>query len=221
MTDTALIDKAIASDAPEDVDVFSSSDKQKACGRGWALSPRYVKYIQQAISASLHICIMVWFEIYLFFWYIIPIEQQLIQTQISTYLKTLDLLYTQYVPVQSQPILSEFVHENPVILMELEKLHKSYLAGKQNKMDTIHDLQIVSFHMLSVAVGVFVGLLCMNIRVLRKMDWMVICSENVVMLIGLGCFQFLFFTYVVLQYSPLSDTDIQYWCATHIYDTLS
>jgi hypothetical protein len=184
-------------------------------------SDRYVKYRQQAISGALHICIMIWFEIYLFFWYIIPIEHHLIKTQISNYLKTMDGLYDQYVPEASQSILSEFVHENPFVLAELEKLHDAYVQGNRERMEMLVHLQYISFYMLSVAVGVLVVLLGMNTYILRKIDWGVIVSENVAMLVGLGCFQFLFFTQVALKYSPLSDTDVQYWCATHVYEKLS
>lgn len=184
-------------------------------------SPQYLKWGEQAISASLHICIMVWFEIYLFFWYIIPIEKQLIQTQVLDYLKSLDELYDQFVDESTQLILANAVREDSNIQTELQHLRKSYLEGKHNQEDTVRELQTTAFHMFSVVMGIFIALLFVHIPMLRKMNWMVILTENAGMLIGLGCFQFLFFTHVVLKYSPLSDTDIQYWCATHMYQTIS
>ena len=177
--------------------------------------------VEKSISVVLHICIMIGFEIFFFFQYIIYMERQLFKDKIYTYIQSVDTLYESFVDKQTREIVALSVQNNPMVAQGINALYQSYQNGKHMQHKLVQQLQSFSFALLGGGVALLCILVCIGYPYRTYISWKGILLENIGMVVGLGCFQFVFFTFVILKYNPISDAEIKYWLGTSAYAILA
>jgi len=168
------------------------------------------KYIilNKFISIILHIFIMIIFEIYFYFNFVIIIEKEEFIKQIYKYLGQLNTF-----PISSEQktiiktILNLNSHqENKLYIM----LYTNYIDSINQQKQILNDLLVKACR-----IGGFVGLILLLLTILclfnrNKINWGWIFVENILMFLFLGIFEYLFFTNIILNYSPISDSEIKF-----------
>ena len=172
-------------------------------------SCRYI-IINKALSICAHIFIMVIFEIYFFFDFIVRIENQKFIGKIDSYFRHLEL-------VELNEIESELIHQlvdNQSYYRRkiLDTLYINYLHSKENQKQILNQLFIRSCKMgggLGIIFCVLLGL-SLHKSYRNHIQWKIIFFENLLMFFFLGIFEYYFFINIIMKYEPVTNEEIQY-----------
>ncbi len=160
--------------------------------------------VNKLISIFLHIFIMIVFEIYFYFKYVVVIERTKFMDKINSYFD--ELGYIHLTPAQSLAI-TNIVDSN-----QLESyLYKKYLDSLKRQQQILAQLLIVSCQMAGAIGIVLVVMLCAGLAYRKNIKWNWILIENILMFLFLGIFEYFFFTNVILKYDPVTDDEIRYF----------
>jgi len=161
--------------------------------------------INKMLSISVHIFIMVIFEIYFYFNYVIYIEKDEFMGKIRSYLK--DLNNIKLNPAQ-EIVISQLINANSAKITE--QLYLNYIQSlyEQNKLKNA--LMIVSYKMAGVVGAVLLFFFMWGLLNWREIKWKTILMDNVLMFLFLGTFEYMFFSHVILNYNPVTDGEIKY-----------
>lgn len=166
----------------------------------------YYLVSEKSLSIMLHILIMVCFITYFYFNYIIIIEKKLFLQKIQKYFNNANNEYNNF-NTDYQLILTNAVDQFPY---ENEYLYNKYITSQAQQQKKLDELFYKSMIMIT---SVFLGFLitfinCLFIR--KQIRWKVVIIENLIMVLLLGTVEYLFFTNIVLQYSPITDEELEY-----------
>jgi len=180
-------------------------------------------YIEKCISATLHVFIMGVFEIFFYFYYIVKIEKQLFIDKLELYLHQLGRAYAHtpdlhllYRWMIHDPYL-HLPYDDIVILDMLYNQYQDALAQQRRLLATLLKRACIMTGMFGILLGVFIfGAMYRRIHI----PWKWIMFENALMFFLLGVFELLFFTYIILRYSPITDAEIKYMVASYLYSLI-
>lgn len=164
-----------------------------------------IEFLDTSISVFLHICIMIIFEIYFYFNYVIFIEKDAFIDKINTYFNELSI---------PTPL---FTYNIAVIHSEMDKLHENYVIAIKEQEQILHHLILVACKIGSGFWSLFFVFWVLGLFHFTQIKWKKIIIENVVMLVLLGLFEYLFFTNIIMNYNPISDAELEYIVAQKIY----
>jgi hypothetical protein len=162
---------------------------------------------------------MVLFEIYFYFNYVIPIEKNEFIGKINLYLiefeSNLNLNH-----VQKRAILylleSENIHNFNNTFMS--DLYNQYLKSLEQQQKLLDKLLILACNMCGIIGIILLILFCFCFINRKKINWKWIFIENLLMFALLGVFEYLFFTNIILNYSPITDAEIKYFVVDNLYN---
>lgn len=167
----------------------------------------YYVISEKSLSILLHVFIMVCFEIYFYFSFVIVIEEKLFIDRIDNYFDKVNKYYNDDVDNYYQLLVQHMMNYYPE---REQELYDNYKNDKKEQKETLHELLVLSLIMLSV-VTFFLLIAFINCLIIRKkIRWTWILIENILMFVFLGIFEYLFFINVIMNYSPISDAELQY-----------
>jgi hypothetical protein len=165
-----------------------------------------IEFINVSLSVFLHVCIMIIFEIYFYFNYVIFIEKEAFLDKINDYFDEL----TKY---NTQVIAYNFIE----IQNEMDTIYENYRMAVTRQEKELHHLMIVACKIGSGFWSVFFLLWVIGILHFKEIKWKTILVENIVMLVLLGLFEYLFFMNIIMNYNPISDAELEYIVAKKAY----
>jgi hypothetical protein len=153
--------------------------------------------LNKLISILLHVSIMIIFEIYFYFNYIVVIEKNLFISKMTSYINQLYDIKIDY-------------YFNKQLNNYKSILYKKYIESLVIQQDILNQLlyyscSIAAFIVLPLVVFLFIGLF--NYKQL-KWRWLIV--ENIIMFTLLAMFEYLFFTNVIMKYTPLTNDELKY-----------
>lgn len=177
------------------------------CSKKWVLK-YHIECINVSLCVLLHVFVMIIFEIYFYFNYVVVIEKAAFIQKINDYFNRAE----KY----EYPITVDTNSYN----QWLNILYAEYMASKSAQDALLHKLLQKACEMggaFGIALLVFCFLALYNRKQIR---WKTIVAENVGMLGLLGFFEYLFFTDIIMHYNPISDAELEYIVAKKSYDAL-
>ena len=169
-----------------------------------------IEMLNKFISIILHILIMVIFEIYFYFNFVINIEKEQflgkIQQYIHEFKQNLNLDQTQ----------KELIHQ--IIKRNLDdnfltQLYTLYIQSLKQQKKLLYRLMIKSCRVTGIFGIVLLGLIMYSLYKGYKIKWKWVWMENILMFVLLGIFEYWFFMNVILNYNPITDAEIKYLVA--------
>jgi hypothetical protein len=165
-----------------------------------------IEFINVSMSVFLHVFVMIIFEIYFYFNYVISIEKKAFIDKIDQYFDEL----TQY---DTQVLIYNMVEINNA----MDTLYANYLTALDAQHKLLHHLLYIACELgggFGIAFIISWGL---GIAHYNQIKWKTIFAENIVMLGLLGCFEYLFFMHIVMNYNPITDAELEYIVAQKAY----
>lgn len=164
------------------------------------------KFLNKSLTISAHILIMVIFEIYFFFDFVINIENDKFIGKIDSYFRLLKPIQVNHLEKQ---IISRFITNDYEGDM-MENLFINYSKSIDKQKYTLEQLLIRSCKMSGMLGGIFIIILAFSLYNRKQIEWFTILNENIIMFSFLGIFEYYFFMNVILKYEPVTNEEIQY-----------
>jgi hypothetical protein len=182
------------------------------------LSPKNIKInvyskecLNRLLSIFLHITIMISFEIMFYFKYIINVERDEILSKLNSYINSVTLDQNQELMLQS------FLNAESFQTF-YDNLYYEYKQSMHEQHQQQIELLQQSITYASAFYGSFIVILSYSIYNKKHVKWYWIVSENVIMFVLLGIFEYVFFTQIIMNYNPLTDDEIKYYVTRDIYE---
>lgn len=162
------------------------------------------------ISATIHTFIMAIFEIYFYFNFIIIIEKELFMNKINEYTLQFNQYYITHVTPEQQTMLTIiFPQKNAKNILQV--LYIDYQKSLHEQKQLLNTLLINSYKMVVVITSFLILFLTTGMYYYKgTLKWKNIIIENILMVICLGVFEYIFFMTIILHYSPVTDEEIKY-----------
>jgi len=164
------------------------------------------KILNKSLTICAHILIMAIFEIYFFFDFAIDIENEKFIGKIDSYFRQLEPIRVTYTEKQLINHLMSNKYEDGF----MSNLFLSYNESMKEQHYKLHQLLIRSYKMAVILGLVFVLILVLSFLNYKNIEWKTIISENIIMFIFLGIFEYYFFMNVIMKYEPVTNEEIQY-----------
>jgi hypothetical protein len=175
-----------------------------------------IELVNKLLSVFLHIFIMVIFEIYFYFNYVIQIERNEFLKKINSYLNQIES-NTNFNQIQKETIKHIFESQNYGSSF-INYLYEQYIQSLQEQKKILKKLLIIACKMGGVIGLVLLILFGFGLANRKKIKWNWILFENFLMFVLLGIFEYLFFTNIILHYNPITDAEIKYFVANNLYN---
>lgn len=176
-------------------------------GKQWVLK-YHIEFINVTLCVLLHVFIMIVFEIYFYFNYVILIERDAFIQKINGYFNQIKNDYPQ-------PIL---VMNTATYNVWIDTLYNDYLASKSAQDALLRHLLQKACEMGGAFGVVLLATVFLALYNYKEIRWKTIMAENVAMLGLLGFFEYLFFTHIIMNYNPISDAELEYIIAKQAYN---
>jgi hypothetical protein len=171
--------------------------------------------LNKSLSISIHIWIMIIFEIYFFFEYVVDIENKTFIEKIGDTFKKLENPQLNAIEIE---VLKQIIDNEDYILNDL---YIQYINSKREQKLILHNLFIKSCKMT-----IPFGIICLVLTIislfnLRYIKWKSIFLENIIMFLILGIFEYFFFLNIILKYEPVTNEEIKYFMINNTMSYLS
>ena len=177
----------------------------------------YVKrdIIETGISVSIHTFIMAVFEIYFYFGYVIIIEKKMFMDKIDSYTYIFNSYYDNHISDEEHNMLVLLFPQRQINDL-LQKLYIDYRRSLEEQRELLDALLLQSYKMLVVVTSVLVLFFTLGVYSNKNIHWKKIVADNILMFLSLGVFEYIFFTNIILKYSPVTDAEIKYELAKNL-----
>lgn len=214
------ISPTAASSSADTGNVFISADKTPSSpimyvficrGKKWCIAfakKHYIECINVSLCVLLHVFVMIIFEIYFYFNYVVVIEKAAFIQKINEYFEHAEKYkYNTFISLDT-------VSYN----RWLNVLYAEYMASRNAQAKLLYELLQKACEMGSAfgVVLLVIGGFALYNR--DRIRWKTILAENIGMLALLGFFEYLFFTRIIMNYNPISDAELEYLVAKKTYD---
>lgn len=166
--------------------------------------------LNKFISIFLHIFIMVIFEIYFYFNFVVDIEKEQFLEKIQQYID--EFTYNVNLDQTQKSIIYKLIG-NKYNNTLLNQLYTMYIESLEQQKQLLHHLLIKSCGLAGIIGLVLFGLIGFGLYKRYKIKWKWIWVENFLMFALLGVFEYWFFMNVILNYNPITDAEIKYYVA--------
>jgi len=173
-----------------------------------------IEIIGKLLTICLHILIMIIFEIYFYFNYVVWIEKEEFVNQINKYIGKLD-----YLPINSvqKEIIKYVIKSNENIYINyLDYLYIQYINSLDVQKKILYNLLVKACKMASIVGIIFVGLFIFGLFYRKKIKWNWIWIENFLMFLFLGVFEYFFFVSIIMNFNPITEEEVKYLVASGI-----
>jgi len=176
----------------------------------------FIEVINKLLSVFLHIFIMVVFEIYFYFNYVVQIEKNEIINKINSYLIEFES-NVDFNQVQKD-LIKLIIGTQNFSETFISNLYNQYLESLKEQKALLHKLLIVACKMGGIICLILLVLLGFGLANRKKINWKWILVENFLMFALLGVFEYLFFTNIILHYNPITNEEVKYLVANSLYN---
>lgn len=166
-------------------------------------------FIETGISVSIHTFIMAVFEIYFYFGYVVVIEKKMFMDKIDSYTYAFQTYYDNHVSDEEHNILIMLFPDRQMEKL-LEQLYADYKHSLEDQKELLNALLLQSYKMLVVVTSILVLFFTLGFYSKKHIHWKKIVIDNILMFVSLGIFEYIFFTNIILKYSPVTDAEIKY-----------
>ena len=160
---------------------------------------------EKLLSILSHVFIMVCFATYFFFEYVIEIEKNLLLDKTNTYFDELNEYYKDQ-DYEYQEVIKYILYYDNID----DNLYEEYKNAQREQGQQLNTLKIQAGMMVGYVSIFFLLSLINAIRIQKYIHWNHIIIENLLMFLLLGIFEYLFFTHIIMSYTPISDEEIRY-----------
>lgn len=171
--------------------------------------------LNKSLSISIHILIMIVFEVYFFFDYVVKIENKTFIEKISDTFKQLENPKLNSIEIE---IVKKMIKNKNYILNDL---YNQYINSKRDQNTILHNLFVKSCKMVIPFGIICLMLIFISCFRLRDIKWKSIIFENIIMFLILGIFEYYFFLNIILNYEPVTNEEIKYFMANNTFIYLS
>ena len=173
---------------------------------------KIIDLINKLLTICLHVFIMIVFEIFFYFNYVVKIEKNEFMQKITTYIGQMKNL-NEYLGSEQFKLI-KYLYKNNLSNDNdlLSKLFIQYIKSEQLQKQILHTLLIKACKMAGIVGLVWLGLLGIGLWIggWKKIQFKWIGLENLLMFLFLGIFEYFFFTTIVMGFSPVTDAEIKY-----------
>lgn len=164
------------------------------------------KILNKSLTICAHILIMVIFEIYFFFGFVVDIENDKFIGKLESYFTHTEPMKVTYLEKQfiNQMISSKYEEQFS------EYLFVNYVKSMKEQNHILHLLLIESYKMAIILGVVFIILLIHSYCNKKYIEWKTIIIENIIMFLFLGIFEYYFFINIIMKYEPVTNNEIKY-----------
>lgn len=162
--------------------------------------------INHHFSIFLHVSIMISFEIFFYFTYIINIERNEIIEKIDNYITELKRVETE-----GEIIAIDFFVDTEAYKKFYERVYAEYLQSSEEQKETLRELLKMACYISIPFYFMFIVFLGYGVYNRKKIKWVWLVYENIFMFLCLGVFEYVFFTRVILNYNPITDAELEYY----------
>lgn len=173
-----------------------------------------IETLNKFLTICLHLFIMIVFEIYFYFNYVVWIEKNSFLNQINKYMGQLYNLPID--STQKQIIKYEINVNNNKYQLYLDYLYEQYVNSLSSQKKLLHQLLIKACTMCGVVGIVLFILFILGLFYRKKIKWNWIWIENLLMFALLGIFEYLFFMTIIMHYNPITDAEVKYYVVNEI-----
>lgn len=168
--------------------------------------------LQYLISIFIHLFIMICFEIYFYFTFIVKIEKTEFINKILEYMKEInnESKYNNIINI----IINKSTNINNV-------LYENYINSQKLQRQLLNELIIFSLKILGFVGIILLMLITSGLFNYKKINWLIIIIENILMLLFLGLFEYIFFINVILNYNPLTNDELKYIIFTKLITNIN
>jgi hypothetical protein len=168
-----------------------------------------IEVLNKFLTICLHVFIMVIFEIYFYFNYIVQIEKNEFLNQIDKYFGELNNIPID--PIQKQAIKYIIDSNNSKYNTYLSYLYDQYINSLSSQKKLLQKLLIKACTIAGI-IGI-IGIILFTIGLFnrKKIKWNWIWIENLLMFLFLGIFEYFFFMTIVMNYNPITDAEVKYY----------
>jgi hypothetical protein len=162
---------------------------------------------EKIMSVLLHINIMIAFELYFYFDFIVAMERTLFLDKIDEYFSELEYEYDNDLSHDYKMLIKQLIITNPY---GSTYFYDQYKESEKEQSKLLEELLHKSLIVWGIYAFVFMLTFINSVSMYDKIKWKSVFIENIAMLVLLGLFEYLFFVNVILQYSPVTDEEIEY-----------
>ena len=175
------------------------------------------KILNKSLTICAHILIMVIFEIYFFFGFVVDIENDKFIGKIDSYFEHLEPMNVNAIEKQVINSIISTQYENDFI----KNLFINYTDSMKKQNNLLKSLIIHSYKMAGGLIIIFIIILGLSIYNRKYIEWKTIILENLIMFLFLGIFEYYFFINIIMKYEPVTNEEIQYKLATGVIGYLN
>lgn len=174
-----------------------------------------VEIINKFITICLHIFIMIIFEIFFYFNYVVKIEKESFLNELDNYLSQI-----KNIPLtnKEKKLIKLILNSNNNNNYLLNTLYEQYIQSLELQKKILHNLLVQSCKMAGIVGIVLIILFLSGLANRKKIKWNWIFIENILMFIFLGIFEYFFFTTIIMGYNPITDAEIKYFVADKVFN---
>lgn len=168
-----------------------------------------IETLNKFLTVCLHVFIMIIFETYFYFNYVVWIERDEFLKQIDKYIGQLD-----NIPMDSNQkkiIQYTFNQNSDKYQLYLDYLYQQYMDSLESQQKLLHKLLIKACTMAGIVGIFFLVLFIIGLFKRKKIKWNWIWIENLLMFVFLGIFEYFFFTTIIMHYNPITDAEVKYY----------
>ena len=165
-----------------------------------------IEFKNKLISIFFHVFLMSIFEILFYFYFIIKIEKELFLKKITAYNGKFEDLYDKNIEETQHYAIKNFM----MTIFNTDTLN----TLKNKYEDDLLEQKILRTILLkkSVFISIIFGLLFLCCVIYGKKEIKVnwVLFENFFLFLFLGIYEYIFFNLIILNYNPITDSEIQY-----------
>lgn len=169
--------------------------------------------LNKFLTIFLHVTIMISFEIFFYFNFIIYIERNEILKKLNKYFDDIDVSNLN----NEEQLALQNIFNSEEFKTYYNELYDDYKRSLNHQKYILNKLVIRACLIGGVFYLIFIILLIYGLYKKNKIKWSWLVFENILMFLFLGIFEYLFFMEIIMNYDPLTDAEIKYYVVNDIY----
>lgn len=165
-----------------------------------------IEILNKFLTICLHILIMVIFEIYFYFNYVIWIEKDEFLNQLDNYIGELNDIPIDF---KQKKLIKYIISLNNSKYNDY--LYNQYINSLSLQKKLLQKLLIKACGMAGIIGILFILLFVTGLFYRKKIKWSWILIENLLMFLFLGIFEYYFFMTIIMHYNPITDAEVKYY----------
>jgi hypothetical protein len=169
--------------------------------------------LNKFLTIFLHVTIMISFEIFFYFNFIIYIDRNENLKKLNKYFDDIDVSNLN----NEEQLALQNIFNSEEFKTYYNELYDDYKTSLNHQKYILNKLVIRACLIGGVFYLIFIILLIYGLYKKNKIKWSWLAFENILMFLFLGIFEYLFFMEIIMNYDPLTDAEIKYYVVNDIY----